>query len=324
VDPRARRTGSRAAPAQRGAALRTGLAVLVGLLVAATSAACVPEATSDEPDATVRAARPSPLGAHVLAGIDVSVAQARLDRERRVVQVRVANDSAVDVTVVEGRLTTPGAAGIAVSTRGRAVRSGVERDLSVGLGTPRCLGPRATAPSGTPQVELDLVDDDGRTALWRGTPDDPNGVLDRIHREDCAAVAVASGARLSLDPRVTYSYPGDGRVVGSVTLWLEPVPGGPRVEVVRVDGTTLLTPEGGAASWPVALDSAVGPGNVTLAFEPARCDPHAVAEDKRGAFLGVHARVDGVEQEVVHLSPGDTLRGEIHDYVGAACGWPQE
>ena len=64
------------------------------------------------------------------------------------------------------------------------------------------------------------------------------------------------------------------------------------------------------------------PAEVTLAFEPARCDPHAVAEDKRGTFLGVHARVDGVEQEVVHLPPGDALRGAVHDFVAAACGWP--
>ncbi|WP_444664477.1 hypothetical protein ACT17Q_02340 [Cellulomonas sp. CW35] len=240
--------------------------------VTAAAAACAPAGTSvDEP--TAAATTVAPLEDDVLGGIAVSVAQARLDRERRVVQVRVANGSAVDVTVVEARLTTPGAAGVAISTRGRAVRSGVDRDLSVALGAPRCDG-AAAAAGGTTAVELDLVDDDGRTGAWRGTPDDPNGVLARIHREDCAAAAVASGARLSLDPHVTVGDPGGGgRLTGSVTLRLEPVPGGPRVEVVRVDGTTLLTPLGGAASWPLALDSAAGSAEVTLTFEPARRGP---------------------------------------------------
>lgn len=274
----------------------------------------------------------SPLPADVLAGLGVSVAQARLDRERRVVQVRVANESGVDVTVTEARLVTPGAAGTAVSARGRQVRSGVDRDLSVALGEPRCDGSTDSTDStgsadsavGEPRVELDVMADDGRTGSWRGTPDDPNGVLTRIEREDCAALAVASGARLTLDPDVDVTEPVDGgRPTGSVTLRFEPVAGGPRVEVLAVDGTTLLTPSGGAASWPLTLDSDDGPGVVVLAFEPARCDAHAVAEDKRGTFLGVRARVDGVAQEVVYLTPGDELRGAIRRYIGVACGWPQ-
>ncbi len=294
----------------------------------ATAAACTAAADrsappSVPPDRATESARwPGPLPAHVLAGLDVSLAQARLDRERRVVQVRVANGSAVDVTVVEARLVAPGAAGTAVSTRARAVRSGVDRDLSVALGTPRC-DEAASTPAGGARVELDVVADDGRTGSWAGVPDDPNDVLARIEREDCAAIAIASGARLSLGPQVAVTEPTDGgRLTGSVTLRLEPVPGGPRVEVVQVDGTTLLTPSGGAASWPLSLDSADGPGEVTLAFEPARCDAHAVAEDKRGTFLGVRTKVDGVEQAVVYVPPGDALRGAIHAYVGAACGWP--
>ncbi len=300
------------------------LAAVVGTAGVACSPADdeAPTPRSATGAATSPATPSSPLPAEVLAGLGVSIAQARLDRERRVVQVRVANSSGVDVTVVEARLVAPGAAGTAVSTRERAVRSGVDRDLSVALGAPRCDGP-TSAPAGDASVELDVVANGGRSGSWRGTPDDPNGVLTRIRREDCAALAVASGARLTLDPDVAVTEPvGGGRLTGSVTLRFEPVPGGPRVEVLQVDGTTLLTPSGGAASWPLTLDSADGPAEVTLAFEPARCDAHAVAEDKRGTFLGVRARVDGVDQEVVYLPPGDALRGAIRAYIGTACGWP--
>lgn len=315
-----------------------GVGAIVGLvgLGAGCGGLAVP------PDPAVETTSPTPrLPQPVLAGLDVELAQARLDWERRVVQVRVANESGVDVTVTEARLTTPGAQGVAVSARPRPVRDGVDRDLSVALGAARCtdeprreVGTRGAVPSSpdgaassseggdaSALVELDVVDDAGRTGTWRGVPGDPNGLLARIHGEDCAAAAVGSGARLTLSDTVELGEV-DGRTVGSVTLRLDPVPSGPRVEVLQVDGTVLLTPLGGAPSWPVQLDSSDGPAEVTLTFEPARCDPHAVAEDKRGVFLGIRTRVAGGDLPVFFLTPSDELRGAVHRFIGTACGWP--
>ena len=58
-----------------------------------------------------------------------------------------------------------------------------------------------------------------------------------------------------------------------------------------------------------------------LEFLPGRCDPHAVAEDKRGTFLPVHVVIDGEELPVVHLAAPEALRGRLYDHIAAACGW---
>ncbi len=260
---------------------------------------------------------PSPIPSDTLAGLSVEVRQARSDWALRVVQLRVTNAGPGDVTVARARLVTPDDEGVATSDRARPVRSGVDRDVSVALGTPVC----DDAPSGPARAELDLVDAEGRRSTLTVEPADPQGHLARIHGEDCAAAAVAAGATLVLDDQVTTVDVG-GTLAAEVSLQVTPVPAGPRVELTQVDGTVLLAPVGGATSWPVAVDTGAGPARVPLVLVPSRCDAHAVAEDKRGTFFGVHARVDGIEQPVFYVASSDALRGALHAFVGESCGMP--
>ena len=60
---------------------------------------------------------------------------------------------------------------------------------------------------------------------------------------------------------------------------------------------------------------------VRLELTPSRCDAHAVAEDKRGTFLGVHASVGGTDQATFFLGVPDGVLGQVHDYVARSCGW---
>lgn len=261
---------------------------------------------------------PSPIPADVLAGLSVEVRQARSDWALRVVQLRVTNAGPGDVTVSEARLSTPDDEGVATSDRERPVRAGVDRDVSVALGTPVC----DEAASGTARAELDLVDDAGGRSTLVVEPSDPQGHLARIHGEDCAAAAVARGATLTLADAITTQDAG-GTLAASVQLGVVPVADGPRVEITQVDGTVLLAPVGGATSWPADVDTADGASRmIPLLLVPSRCDPHAVAEDKRGTFFGVHARVDGVEQPVFYVAASDALRGALHEFVGESCGMP--
>jgi len=273
----------------------TGAALL--LVAACSSAPPAPAAT--------------PIPADVLAGLSVEVRQARSDWALRVVDVRVTNDGPGDVTVREARLVTPDDEGVATSDRERPVPTGANRDVSVALGVPVC----TSATSGPARVELELADADGRTSTLVVTPQDPQGHLARIHGEDCAAAAVARGATLALDDAIT-TQEVDGRLAATVSLEVGVKAGGPRVEITQVDGTVLLAPVGGATSWPVTGS----PTTIPLLLEPSRCDPHAVAEDKRGTFFGIHATVDGVPQPVFYVASSDALRGALHDFVGTSCG----
>ena len=280
------------------------------LVVALVVAGC----TSGEPAVTA-----SPIPTDVLAGISVEVRQGRSTWAQRVVQVRVTNAGPGDVSVTGVRLTTPDVEGVASTDKGRILRAGVDRDFSVALGDPVC----DDEASGPARAEVDLTDDAGRRSTIVAEPTDPQGHLARIHGEDCAGVAVAQGATLTLADTITTSDV-DGTLVANVALRIEPVAGGPRVEVTQVDRTILFAPPGGAVSWPVALDTADGPGAVTLPAVAGRCDLHAVADDKRGTFFGLRTRVDGVEQPVFYVPSSEALRSALFTFIRTACGVPTD
>lgn len=328
--------------------------VLAALVLAATAACSAPgDASPARPTGTsAPTASAAPLPQDVLTGLRVEVRQSRTERAARVVQVAVHNDGTTDLEVVEARLTSPTVEGVAVSEDGRRAPVGTRRDVPVALGDPVCdAGVAATVGGGAPAdaddetgssgaaggagdtasgadagavtVRLEVVDAAGRRGTLEVTPEDPNGHLARIHGEDCAAVAVARGATLALGPRLATRQEPDGRWVGTVELTVTPRPGGPEVVVDAVERTVLLDPAAGGPQWTAALSTAPdGARTVGLDVVPARCDPHAVAEDKRGTAFGVRAHVDGVAQPVFHVTADDALRGLVHDFVALACGWP--
>ena len=270
--------------------------------------------TTGEPAPTA-----TPIPTDVLAGISVEIRQGRSTWAQRVVQVRVTNAGPGDVSVTGVRLTTPDVEGVAATDKGRILRAGVDRDFSVALGDPVC----DDGASGAARAEVDLTDDAGGRSTIVAEPTDPQGHLARIHGEDCAGVAVAQGATLALADAITTSDV-DGTLVANVRLEVEPVAGGPRVEVTQVDRTVLFAPPGGAVTWPVTVDTAGGAGAVILPTIAGRCDLHAVADDKRGTFFGVHTRVDGVEQPVFYLPSSEALRTALFAFIRTACGVPAD
>lgn len=261
----------------------------------------------------------------MLEGLSVALSQSRSDWADRIVQVDVTDDASSAVDVAEVTLTASSFSGLAVGERGRTVRPGTTRSVSVALGAPVCAAAPTEAPEDVlPSVSLLVRDEQGRESRLTLVPQDPRGHLARIQGEDCAAAAVARGAELTVDDALDVRER-EGRLVASLTVRLRPVPGGPPVQVVQIDGTVLLAPPDGPAwSLPGLTADAGGAADertAVLEFEPARCDAHAVAEDKRGTFLGVHATVDGEPVPVFYLPVTAQVRGQIHEYIGRACGW---
>ncbi|MBD7917931.1 hypothetical protein H9657_06525 [Cellulomonas sp. Sa3CUA2] len=256
-----------------------------------------------------------PLPASVT--FDVEVAQARSDRVARLVELQVRNTGPVDVSITRARLTSAFVSG--ETAAGRDVDAGSMRRVRVPLGATAC-GP-AAGDDPEARVELDVTTADGRTGTVTVTPTDETDDLRRIHGEDCAAVAAAAGLRVTVADGLAVRDV-DGAPVADVTLLVEPVPGGPRVRIVSVQSTTLLRPLGSTGQWVVDVDSAAPPvdGRLVLSTVPARCDLHAIAEDKRGTVLGVRTVVDDVEQPLFYVAASDALRGALYDYVRTACG----
>lgn len=315
-------------PGPATAAARTGLVAALALALAACSA---PSHQVGSPDASpaVEEGTPAPepdaalphdeLPHDELTGLVVEIRQSRSDWAARVVQLRVVNGTGAELSVTAAGLTAPTVEGTATweATAPRRVPEGRHRDLSVPLGAPRCPVP----PGGQAgaRVTLGLSDAEGRTASLEAVPADPQGHLERIHGEDCAAAALGEAADVVLD-RLTVEDRA-GALIGVLELSVTPRAGGPALGITRIDGTVLLAPVGGTSWSPPELAPVTAPTTVRLELVPARCDAHAVAEDKRGTFLGLHTTLDGVPQPVVYLDSGDELRGELHDYLAQACGW---
>ncbi|MFD8237495.1 hypothetical protein ACFV20_37220, partial [Streptomyces sp. NPDC059696] len=57
---------------------------------------------------------------------------------------------------------------------------------------------------------------------------------------------------------------------------------------------------------------------VPLRIRPARCDPHAVAEDKVGTLLPLKVTV-GKRNGLLKVAAPTELKGRIYDFVTAAC-----
>ena len=115
------------------------------------------------------------------------------------------------MSVTGVRLTTPDVEGVAATDKGRILRAGVDRDFSVALGDPVCDDDdlRAGARGGRPDGRR------GRRSTVVVEPTDPQGHLARIHGEDCAGVAVAAGATLTLADTITTTDV-DGTLVANV------------------------------------------------------------------------------------------------------------
>ncbi|MDQ4501051.1 hypothetical protein [Sinomonas sp. ASV322] len=182
-------------------------------------------------------------------------------------------------------------------------------------------------PAATASPRCGASDDDVpsvRVTLAGGGPvvvpaADPHRVLPRIHSEKCFALRVSKSAGLRLDDTLTETGPAR---TATLELRADPPPTpGAREDLVlaSVSNTTLLD-EDPAAPWPTNVRIEPGGTPIPLTMRPARCDPHAVAEDKVGTLIPLTIRV-GDATGVVKVPASDALRTKIYAFVARACGW---
>ncbi|GAB3096401.1 hypothetical protein [Isoptericola nanjingensis] len=305
---------------------RRAVGLAVGLAVLAT--AC----TSRGDDA-------APLPSGVAQGLSAELRQDRTQYADRRATLHVVNGSDQAVTLLGGALDAPGYGPSAPDgpTRARTLAPGAGRDVRLRLGEVDCDAdaPAAlsgsdaqTTPVATATVRLAVggaspgADDTGAGTAVEVEVTDPLARLAAVHAEVCAERLVASGVTLRVtDVRAADVPTPDGDAPGGrITLAVEPVPGGSDVRLVEVSGTTLLSPATGNA-WTGDGLADQADGQVVLDVVPARCDPHVVAEDKRGTFLPVHADVDGAPQPVIYVPMTDQQRAAVYDVVHDTCGW---
>ncbi|MFB2597748.1 hypothetical protein ACEXQE_08150 [Herbiconiux sp. P17] len=290
----------------------------MSIAIAGCSGPVGPDATPTSTRSSTGAATPAPPT--IVDGLGLAILQNRPDYATRVLQLSVTNEGTDPVTVVGARFESPQFAEPASWTKAAStdVPAGLTRSLPVQL--PEAVCPTPAAP--TPTVTVTLADASGATRDVSGRPADPFDVLARIAAEDCLDEAVAEVAALSLDDALEVTGTGADSVA-HLTLRVDPSGGPSELHLDEVRFTILLAPAEGT-TWP--LDATVrggdAPQEFTLDAVPARCDPHAIAEEKRGTFLPVVLEVADGPSGTVSVPSGDALRLALYDFIAAHCGHP--
>ncbi|WP_205328461.1 hypothetical protein [Glycomyces sp. YM15] len=181
------------------------------------------------------------------------------------------------------------------------------RDLIVRYGEARC--PDGAASQSEPaSVVLQVATGDAAVHTVTLGLSHPNGTLDRLVREACAAQAVAESARIELG-ELTATADGtlEGRLIatplGEAALGITEVRGSVLFEIHM--GATSNAQDGGAAA--------------PLAFDAHRCDGHVVGDAKRPFGFTVWITMDGGEPVAAPIDVQEDRRDALWAMLEARC-----
>jgi hypothetical protein len=243
-------------------------------------------------------------------GVRVEVLQGRTDYTSGTLVIRVVNDSASDLELERALLSWAGFSGSALWERGTTVRRGITVDLRAPVPEVDC---DDGDPVAAPTAELGFSNGNRRAAATVPVAD-PLSTLNRLREAGCITEQVDRVAAVSVgSPVVEGSGRSSVAVVG-------------RVDITQVSSTPLLRPDPAAypdvEDWPVGLgvDSASDTVTTELRVVPARCDAHAIADDKVGTVLNLAVRLSDGSTGEYALIPPEAVRDDLLDYVRAACG----
>ncbi|MGP4032002.1 hypothetical protein [Pseudarthrobacter sp. 1C304] len=308
-------------PLLRGAAAALALALTVSCSAGGSAGMSAPPATT--PPATATTAASSAEPGPVTAGIN----QLRDNYGSHIIAIQLTNTTAVPVTVLGAALTSPL---FAETIEWPATPGGIElppgqpKILPAQLRDPEC-GLQAAGPGDGVTVKLHLEASTAATAAATVSAADPYGVLGRNNAEMCLAAAAAAVAGIRLDPELVVSADGQSAILG-LAITPRNTPGAVNPDstgtltINWIDGTTLIG-EDPAAPWPRSVSVHTGgvPQHFGLGIRPARCDPHAIADDKVGTLMPLRVSVGG-RDGVLKIDAGTLLRGRIYEFITAACG----
>ena len=255
-------------------------------------------------------------------GISVRIFQSRFDYASHTLKLSVTNESDADFDLRDAAFSSPQFAGHARYSDDLVLSPGMTRDLPVVVPAPACdSGADANSPSAT--VVLGWQDVDGHAQQGTVTPTDDTDALARIFAEDCLAESVRTLASISTSDRLRIDA-GGAPPTAWVDITITPTGAAGTLSVSQVRGTVLLAPTT-AETWPVGAALTADSAALTLAIDlrPTRCDPHAIAEDKRGTVFQLEVVASGADGEsragTIDVPVTDQVRSEIYDWIGQYC-----
>jgi hypothetical protein len=251
-------------------------------------------------------------------GVSIDVYQTRMDYGARELEVSVTNATDAELEILELVFDSP--AFVSETAYARApstVGPGRTTDFRVSLPAADC---SATDPKPVVRIEFEH---DGMPGSASVEPVDRLGQLPGITAEDCLAEALAEHVTVEWSEELRIVDRG-GRKVALLDLVLEPTgaPGEVTLETLHGTPLFLLTDENGEATDGLALATAVRAQSdrttVTIGMVPTRCDPHALADDKRGTWFPLHVSTDRLDG-TVYVPTSERMRAELFAYIELSC-----
>jgi hypothetical protein len=248
-------------------------------------------------------------------GLEVSIQQGRLDVVANRLVVRFANEGEEPLTIEEFAVRTP------------TLAPGLDRSKPVELGSHDAVAVRLDLPESVCDAEPGpvVVELRYRNAAGAGEADvdaaDPFDTVARVNAADCLAESVAEIGEIVLPEHVRSTGAGAERRA-FIDVAIEPTASGDAsMRIERVFGTTLLNAEDGI-DWTLGVDVAAGetPFTISLPVRPARCDAHAIADDKRGTILPFEIETSDGRSGRLDVPADDGLKAELYAYYAERCG----
>jgi hypothetical protein len=262
----------------------------------------------------------------IAAGFTVEVFQSRADVPKRFLEISILNGSSEDVTITAARFDSGQFLGVADWTKREStfLRAGNRVDLPVALPSPSCSGAEPTH-----FVELEFAASDGSTGEARMAATDRLDRLPALSVEDCLGKQIALNAAISTGDALT-SITAGSSPTATLTMTIIPTAAAGSVQLHSLRGTVLLNLLDQASGTilterPIdqTVNSASAPIELSVTIGPQRCDPHVVAEDKRGTYLPMSVTAADGTEGTIYLEASPSLREAIYDFVATACGFAE-
>lgn len=244
-------------------------------------------------------------------GISLLSDQSRLHRKDREVFVRIQNSSGQSIHLEAFTLMSERIPDVKW-TGDEEIPAGTEADLEYDM-------PKAACGEGfTPILRLTYRLGDGELQESDARADDRYGNISHAMDRDCAESTFAEAADLETGTPTIVGEGPDSVLELPVTM----TPTGKRDDVrFGGFGSTVLfnQAEGSPADVDVALTGR--PFTTTMKVTPARCDGHALADDKVGRLFDVKVSGDGVGDNASFYLPLTTpQRTRFFDFYRFHCG----
>ncbi|WP_332644669.1 hypothetical protein [Aeromicrobium sp.] len=244
-------------------------------------------------------------------GVTLLSDQSRLHRKDREIYIRIQNKSDKPIhieafTLMSERITD------VKWTGDEEVPAGTEADLEYDMPSAKC------GTGFTPTVRLTYRMGNGKRVESDARADDRYGSISHAMDRDCAESTLNEAAKLEVgDPSIV----GDGRE-SVFHLPVTMTPTGKRADVrFGGFGSTVLfnQAEGSPADVDVPLTGS--PIKIEMLVTPARCDGHALADDKVGRLFDVKVLGDDVGKNASFYLPLNTpQRVKFFDFYRSHCG----